>query len=129
MSSHRISGAPLGTGRAAIKIVSLGDAELLKMSCDIFSGAASFDFLIDVPDLAVYVDEKRPPVRESTLAENAVCLCDTLVGVAQNRVIALERLSKLLVVFGGVDADREVSHVHLLERCAVRTERLALGRS
>ena len=57
--------------------------------------------------------------------QHAVVLGDALVGIGEDRVVEVERLGELGVLFGGVDAGGEISDFEVLERLAVFLERLA----
>ena len=89
--------------------------------------------LVDLQDLAVLAYVKRPPVWQAPGGSyHAVSLGRFLSGIAQDRVIQLQRLGKVDVAFGAfgrITTGREVSDVKFPQLLAVRTERLALGRS
>ena len=88
---------------------------------------------VDLQDLAVFADVKRPPERYRPRGrDHAVSAGRFLGGIAQDRVIQFQRLGKVdvaLGAFGRITTGREVSDVKFPQLLAVRTERLALGRS
>ena len=90
-------------------------------------------FLVDLHDLAVFADVERPPIWQATGGSyHAVCPGRFLGGIAQDRVIQFQRFGKVdvaLGAFGRITTGREVSDVKFSQILAVRTERLALGRS
>ena len=94
---------------------------------------AGSHFFVDLQDLAVLADVERPPVWQATGGgHHAIGLGRFLGGIAQDRVIQFQRLGKVdvaLGAFGRITTGREVSDVKFSQILAVRTERLALGRS
>ena len=88
---------------------------------------------VDIQDLAVFADVKSPPERYRPRGrDHAVSAGRFLGGIAQDRVIQFQRLGKVdvaLGAFGRITTGREVSDVKFSQILAVRTERLALGRS
>ena len=94
---------------------------------------AGSHFFVDLQDLAVLADVERPPIWQATGGgHHAIGLGRFLGGIAQDRVIQFQRLGKVdvaLGAFGRITTGREVSDVKFSQLLAVRTERLALGRS
>ena len=94
---------------------------------------AGSHFFVDLQDLAVLADVERPPERYRPCGrDHAVSAGRFLGGIAQDRVIQFQRLGKVdvaLGAFGRITTGREVSDVKFPQLLAVRTERLALGRS
>ena len=73
----------------------------------------------------VFTDVERPAIGEATLRiQDAVFLGDALVRITQNGVIQVERLGKLLVFFGSVDAGCEVGDLQFVERLAINNTEL-----
>jgi hypothetical protein len=64
-------------------------------------------------NLPVRSDVERPPFRHVERADHAVRRGDLLVGVAQDRVVGLERLRELRVGLEVVDARSEIRDVEL----------------
>ena len=87
---------------------------------------ARIDLLVDLLDDALLIDVERPAIGEAPLrVQHAVVLGDALVGIAENRVIQIERLGEPLVFLGRVDARCEIGDFQVVEGLAVLTERLA----
>jgi hypothetical protein len=95
---------------------------------DVLAGGRRLHAAIDEEDAAVGADVERVPGGVSAL-EDAVGGGDLLPGVAQDRVVQLERLGELLVGLGVVAGRGEVGDVEFPEGWPARTERLAFGGS
>ena len=121
-----------GRALAAACHASLRDEpQLLQLRGNVGAGLRHLDLLVDRLDDPFFIDVERPAIGEAAFwIQDAVLLGDALVGIAQNGVIQLERLGELLVLFGSVDAGREISDLEVVERLAVFAERFAfLGAS
>ena len=108
-------------------------AQLLERFSGIGAVLAGSHFFVDLQDLAVFADVKGPPVRQAAGGgHHPISLGRFLGGIAQDRVIQFQRFGKVdvaLGAFGRITTGREVSDVKFSQILAVRTERLALGRS
>ena len=79
--------------------------------------------LIDVENATVRSDVERPPRRERLVfVDDAIGLRYGFRRVAQQRVVDAERLCKLPVGVGCVDADGKIRDVELPNRVATLTE-------
>ena len=85
--------------------------------------------VVDVSDLALFVDVDRNAAGHASRVEDSKCLGRFLAGVTENRIIEIERLGELLIDVGWIDASGEVGDIELTQGLAVLTERLALSRS
>ena len=83
--------------------------------------------LVDVEDLSIAPDIKRPPGNRR--CGHAVRFGDLLGGVTQNRVVHTERLRIRLIGFLGVGADGKQRGIERVDILAALTERLAFRRS
>ena len=104
-------------------------AQLRKLRGDVRAGRCGLDRFVDVQDLAVGTDVERPAAGKSFCTQDAIRSGDLFARIRQNRVVGFNVRSKLLVLFGRVDARREIGNIELPDRFAALTERLAFGRS
>lgn len=81
-------------------------------------------------DHAVGANIKRPAEWECAICVNhTVCGCNLLVGIAEDRVVQIQRFGKLGVHLVRVTTGGEVGNIELSQSIAALTERLTLGRS
>src|SRR5262245_61672208 len=95
---------------------------------DVLAGGRRLHAAVDEEDAPVGADVERVPRGVSAL-QDAVGGGDFLAGVAQDRVVELERLRELLVGLGIVTGCGEIGDVELPQGWSARTERLAFGGS
>jgi len=106
-------------------------AQFLERLGGVSAVLAGSHFLVNLQDFAVLADVERPSKRHGPrVRHHAVGAGGLLGGIAQDRVIQLQRLGKVdvaLGAFGRITTGREVSDVKFPQLLAVRTERLALS--
>ena len=108
----------------------LVDAEFFQLGCDIRAMGGWFHGRIDIEDLAIFPDVDGGPTGHLAISlGNTIRLRDGSIGVAQDRVIELERLGKFRVCLDVVTARCEMSDIKFPNLTATLTERLAFGRS
>jgi hypothetical protein len=107
---------PSGTWR-------LQDFQLLQPSYGVCSSRCGFDLAVNVKDLTILPNVKRPALRDgSTFMYHAVRLSDFLSWVAEDRIIDTKRFSESFVVFRGICAGGKVGDIGVLEGFAILTE-------
>ena len=107
----------------ALLRVSSTDAQLGELGGHDFPLRHGIHLLVDVEKAAVLPDVERPPGRERLVfIDDSVGLRDGFRRVTEQRVIDTERLRKLPVGLGCVDADRKIRNVELPNRIATLTE-------
>ena len=86
---------------------------------------AGFDFFLDVKNLAIFADDKRPTLRESSSrTDDAVFLRGVFFRIAKNWVVELQFFGVARVGFNGITASSEYLHVVFVEpRAAVGFDR------
>jgi hypothetical protein len=99
------------------------DAKLGQLRGHDFPLRDGIHLLVDVENATVQPDIERPPGRERLVfVDDTVCLGDGFRRVTEQRVVDAERLRKLPVGVGCVDAGREIRDVELPNRIATLTE-------
>ena len=120
-------------GRRALSrvpfVLALLDSQLRQLRRDIRAGRRRLHRFVDVENPAVGADVERPARCEAQSAQNTVGGRNLFRRIREDRVVGLDVLGELPVLFRVIDAGREVSDVELPDGLAALTERLAFGRS
>lgn len=115
------AGNRLTTRRAAL------DAELRQFRNHVMAVSGRGNFAIDIEDLSVDADIKRPARRGGFfVSDDAVRLRGQTLRVAEERIIHVELCSELLVLVQRVDAHGKKRDIECPDLLAALTERLAL---
>lgn len=124
--SERLSGFHIGDLRILSAHTSR-NAKLGELLGDHLAAVGRTDLLVDVQDLPIEADVKRPP--RDVRRGDAVRFRHLPGRVAQDRIVYAQRLCESLVRFRGIDADGEKRDIERAYGIGALTERLALGRS
>ena len=118
------SGSPLFFLRSRL------DFQLFQLVDDLLAVVFGFDFLLNVKNLAFFADEEcHSPRKPAGFIVDAVRLGDFSVRIAEDRVVQIQRLGEVCVLFDGIAACGEVGDVEFFQAFAALTERFALSRS
>ena len=122
-------GLSIGVGRCLLQ----PHAKLFECFCSISTILSCTYFLVDLKNLAIFSNIESPSMwKGSQAGDNSIFFGCFFCGIAQDRVIRLQRFGKIDISFfavGRVTASREVSCFELSQIIAVLTERLTLFRS
>jgi hypothetical protein len=101
----------------------LQDFQLLQPGYSIRSSRCGFDLAVNVKDLTILPNIKRPALRNGpTFMHYTVRLGDFLSRVAEDGIIDTKRFSESFVVFRTICAGGKVGDIGVLERFAILTE-------
>jgi hypothetical protein len=93
------------------------------LACSVGSSRCSFDLAINVENLSILPNVKRPALSDgSTFMYHAVRLGDLLSWVAEDGIIDTKRFSESFVVFRSICAGGKVGDIGVLESFAILTE-------
>lgn len=108
----------------------LSNTKFGKLSSDIITVRLGFHFGVDERNLAFCVDVERPTLGNCAVRVNdTVSFSDAFFRIAQDRVVEIEALGKISILFDGIATSCEVGDVEFPDLFAALTERLAFGRS
>jgi hypothetical protein len=108
----------------------LRDTQFFQLRGDIRAVTTHFNLIIDGQNFPILADVERLPCGVFALAgNNTICLGSLTGGIAQNRIIRLQRFREFLVGLRVVATGCEIGDVKLANLLTARTERFAFGRS
>jgi len=106
------------------------DFQLFQLVDDLLAVILCVDLFLNVKNLAFFADEEGDSTRKaSVFVVDAVSRGNFSVRIAKDRVVQIQRLGEVCVLFDGVTAGSEVRNVELFQGLATLTEGFALSRS
>lgn len=106
------------------------DFQFFQLVDDLLAVILCVDLFLNVKNLAFFADEEGDSAgKASVFVVDAVSRGNFSVRIAEDRVVQIQRLGEVCVLFDGVTAGSEVCNVELFQGLATLTEGFALSRS
>jgi len=97
--------------------------QLFQSGDGILTGRCGFDLAVNVEDLAILGNVKRPAFRDgSSFMYHSVRLGDFLTWIAEDGIVNTKRFSESFVVLRSICAGGKVGDIGVLEGFAILTE-------
>ena len=77
---------------------------------------------VDIENLAVLSDVIRPSIGQAAGVEASEGFGKLFAGIAQDRIVEVQTLRKIFVLFSGIDARGEIRNIEVADQIATLTE-------